>query len=256
MVPIVIDISDTIEELMFTREEVDSFSRYLLDKVKDSYMSIWENKVINTLHQTRRAYLLGMKWEYVDEFTVAFILEGKNESRLGLMVERGAAPFSIKEGFKNSPKAHKAGTPDWYLTVPFRHATAEAIGESSAFSGKLPTSIQDLVKKSGGDALKLSDLPAEFQVKGRGEAISRMGVTRPEYKHKSARYEGLKRSTKPSHGGYVTFRRVSENSDPDSWIHKGFEAYNLMGQSLDELSGKLPNIIGKAREEFLDIKFG
>jgi hypothetical protein len=34
---------------------------------------------------------------------------------------------------------------------------------------------------------------------------------------------------------YFTFRRVGEASDPNSWIHSGIKAYNLLGDSIKRL---------------------
>ena len=59
-----------------------------------------------------------------------------------------------------------------------------------------------------------------------------------EYKHKSSIFEGLtKRSAaynKVVQNTYGTFRRASENSDPDSWIHRGIKAYNLAEQAIKQ----------------------
>ena len=33
---------------------------------------------------------------------------------------------------------------------------------------------------------------------------------------------------------YGTFRRAGENSDPDSWIHKGLKALNLAEKAIDQ----------------------
>ena len=57
------------------------------------------------------------------------------------------------------------------------------------------------------------------------------------YKHKFNIYEGLQReqigSGTENRGGYFSFRRASENSDPDSWAHPGFTALKLMETASD-----------------------
>ena len=59
----------------------------------------------------------------------------------------------------------------------------------------------------------------------------------------------MTRSEKKYHGQYMTFRRVSDQSDPNSWIHKGFTAYNLMGKTLDKFP--IDTIISNIKEDFL-----
>lgn len=248
MVPIKIDISPVIQALSLDNDEIKSLSRFILDSASDRYMQLWEKRVDNTLHQTRNAYKLGMRYEYEDDFTVSFILDGKGASKLALMIEKGVSPFDQKEGFSRSTKKtevlRKDGSVGWYLTIPMRHATAEAIGEASIFAGKLPQRIQQLSKKLG-RALKTEDLPEEYQ---------QLQTNVVGYEHKSPIYSGLVHNTKKNHEGYFTFRRVSDMSDILSWTHKGFEEHDLMGKSMEDLSQEIPEIVKLAKEQFLDMR--
>jgi ABC-type oligopeptide transport system substrate-binding subunit len=69
-------------------------------------------------------------------------------------------------------------------------------------------------------------------------------------------YEGLVKSTKPQHSGYCTFRRISDKSDDNSWIHKGFSAHKFMEKALQNIENKLGGIVESAKFDFLDAKFG
>ena len=258
MVPIQIDISGLVAQFQFSKEETRGFSRFLLDRLGREYMEIWENKVNDGLGSTRAAYKSGMKFSFLDDFNIEFELDGKGQSKLGLMIERGADAFDIKEGFRNSPKAKNPGQPDWYLTVPFRLATPEALAESSAFSGRMPKSIHQIAKQKG--QVTNSDLPKEFQTLGvRPELNVSQNILsaekQAEYTHKSPIYEGIQRSMMERHSHYTSFRRVSGKSEPNSWIHKGFEERDFMGKSLQDLSNNLNDIIDLAREQFIDSKF-
>ena len=87
-------------------------------------------------------------------------------------------------------------------------------------------------KVTYGEALREMDLPPSMQG---------MRHVRPEirtetkvygaYQHKANLYEGIMRETKSyaqaTQGKYVSFRRVSDKSDPLSWIHKGLTARNF-----------------------------
>lgn len=250
MVPIVIDISPVISRLSLYPEEVKSYSRYVLDTLGRRYMELWEKQVNDNLHQTRSAYKSGIKMEYLDEFNIAFILEGKGQSKLGLMIEAGASTFDIKDGFKKSSKVKQKKDGGWYLTIPFRFATAEAIAESSVFANRMPKPVENIARKST-TPLSTADLPVEFQMKGVRKEIRQGSIVIPEYQHKSPIYSGIQKSDKPNHGGYVNFRRVSDVSDDNSWIHKGFEPHNFMGKALEQLSGEFQELVDLAEDQFL-----
>lgn len=252
MVPIMIDISGVVNRLVLSPEEVKSYARYVLDTLGGRYMELWEKKVDNGLHQTKGTYKSGMKAEYIDDFNMAFILDGKGIGKLGLMIEQGCTPFDIKDGFKQSSKVKHNKAGGWYLNIPLRFATAQAIAESAVFANKMPKPVENIVRKMGkDDYVKESQLPVEFQIKGVRKEINSGGQSIPEYQHKSSIYVGLQHSTKPGHGGYMTFRTAGENSDKNSWIHKGFEAHNFMGKALEDLTGEFPQLIDQAEKEFL-----
>ena len=83
------------------------------------------------------------------------------------MLEQGATPFDIKEGFKKSPKArhtiakyNKKGkiiSPggQWYLTVPFRIGVPGTLGQAG-FSGEMPTEMFLHFFKSLSDAAMMN----------------------------------------------------------------------------------------------------
>ena len=254
MIPIMIDISPLVSSLNFSEEDVKGLSRTILNRLSARYMMLWERNVDSELGSTRAFYKAGMKWYYENDYTVVFELEGKGMAKLGLMIERGASAFDIKEGFKTSPKAKNPGQPNWYLTVPFRHATSTAIAESTVFSAIMPKLVEKMVKKEG--KITKNNIPKEFDFLGKREEItgSDLAVDVSEkYTHKNPIHEGLMKSDT---GGYVTMRRVSGNSAKNSWIHKGFQKKGFMALSMEQMSSEIPTITANARDEFLDIKFG
>ena len=258
MLPITIDVTAFVKKFEFSNEEIKSFSKFLLGRIGREYMEIWDKKVNENLKSTRVAYKSGMKFSFIDDYNIMFELEGKGQAKLGLMIERGADAFDIKEGFKKSPKAIRPNSPDWYITIPFRHATPEALAESTAFSGNMPKPIHMIAKTEG--KTTMSNLPAEFRTLGVRPELNVPETVLPkekqaEYTHKSPIYEGIQRSTMLKHHSYTSFRRVSGKSESNSWIHKGFQQRDFMGKSANELSMKLNNLISLAREKFLDEKF-
>lgn len=258
--PIFIDLSDVANEFVLSEDEIKSLSRFVLASVSDSYVREWEKLIDDNLHSTRTEYKKGIFQEQTDDYSVVIGLTPR-QSQLAMMIEDGASSFDEKEGFKKSDKrvqklkVDKKGvlvrdsegkTQDggWYLTIPFRWATADALGESGIFANKMPKPIEKLVKVSK-DPLKFDDLPASFQKKGMNKTSS--------YNHKFTIYEGLQRvetgSGNEKRGGYMSFRRVSENSDTGSWVHPGFVASNFMERAFEQTD--VMSTVDFAIDEFL-----
>lgn len=250
MIPITIDISEAMARMMPSKEEVRDYSKFVLDSMVTRYIEVWEKEVDSSLHQTKRAYKLGMpeNINYIDDYTAEIVLNGKGDSKLAIMIEAGASAFDIKKGFENSSKVDHNKNGDWFLTIPFKWATSEAIAESSVFSGKMPKPVQSIVKKEG--KTTTSNLPAEFQIKGVRKEISNGGNNIPAYEHKSSIYLGIVKSDKPQHSGATSFRRAGKNSDDGSWIHKGFEKHDFMGKAVDKLLSEIPSILKNAETQF------
>ena len=56
MLPISIDISETINAFSFSETDTKSFSNFLLDRVTDSFMSKWEEIVNKSLKKKASSY--------------------------------------------------------------------------------------------------------------------------------------------------------------------------------------------------------
>lgn len=246
--PVIVDLSGVIEEFILSEQETKALSSYVLSNIADEYMRHWEQNIDSSLKSTRAEYKQAIFTEQPDEFSMVFGMTPR-QSKLALMLEEGASEFDIKEGFKNSSKKHTKEGGGWYLTIPFRHATSEALAESMTFASKMPREIEKLVKISE-KPLTLGDLPSGYQDK----RISRVG-----YQHKAAIYEGLHRrdissTERENRGGYFTFRRVSDKSEENSWQHPGFEPLKLMEKSLNDV--QFDQVVDRSVDQFLVSKFG
>jgi hypothetical protein len=253
MLPILLDISGTINEFMLTKPEVDSLCRYVIARVSEEYMQQWEKEVGRELKQTKQLYLQSMSVEYPDDRTAVFMLSGKGESKLALMLEEGVSPFDEKTGFERSSKKKQKADGGWYLTIPFQLATAGSIAESSVFSDIMPKAIQNIAKSQSGEGIKEAQLPQQFQVKGVRKEMEMGGKMIPSYEHKAARYVGVIHSNNKNEEKYMKFRRVSDTSDEEAWIHPGFGARNLMEKALDTV--QVDRVFDVAIDEFLTSKF-
>lgn len=243
--PIIIDISDVVESNQLAQEQAEDLKRYVLDRITDEYMMKWNDLVNKGLHGTRQEYQKAMFVEYPDENSVIIGLTPR-ESKLALMIEDGWPSFDEKIGFKNSDKAKNKGTDKWYLTIPFRWATSEAVAESSVFSNQMPKPIQQLVKVAT-KPITEADIPVEFRGKGSNPTSG--------YEHKYNVFHGLKRveassTTNEKRGQYMSFRRVSENSDPGAFIHPGFKAKRFMEQALNDMD--LSEVVDISMKQFFN----
>lgn len=235
MLPIKIDLDEIVGEFSLSGEETNLLGAAIIDRVVQEYYERWRNLVGSELSKSRQEYLKAMYIERTSPLEVVFGLSAR-ESSLALMVEEGTPPFDEKPGLLASPKAKQKKNGGFYITVPFRHATPEAIAESGIFSSILPQDVYTLAKNSQ-LPLKREQLPINQQLPGSRKAINVPELKIPEYIHKAAKYEGLVKveaasSDKERRSQYMTFRRVSDKSDPNSWFNGGITAKKLMDRAL------------------------
>lgn len=177
----------------------------------------WQQTAQQKLHSTIPLYLMGLDFKSIiypyqgDPFTGAVELHGKFPN----MLETGFAAFDEKIGFSKSPHITPKKDGGWYLTIPIRHSTPGAF----MYGNAMPKDVYGVAKKLGNNqSLSSKDLYGVNQ--------TAKGKSWNGYQHKSNIYDGLTRiiksyqNTKQSQ--YMTFRRVSDKSDPLSWQHPGF----------------------------------
>lgn len=253
MINIQINTEDLTAEFSLTRKEVDDMMHATVQHITSRFYEKWITEAKNSLHRTRTEYIQSLI--VVDEGRLkgSVILKGDFPN----MIEQGISAFDMKEGFaKSSKKTMKKDGKGWFLTIPFRYATPGAIGDSSVFTGVLPQSVYQAIKKKDaaqsqiglgvefGSGLKKQEIPAEYAVpKMRGEFSDVITKTKSSfgvYVNKTSLYEGLQKASKTYQSGggsqYVSFRRVSDKSDPSSWIHSGILARNLADKALTKLN--------------------
>ena len=242
MIPIQIDLSDIIDEFQLSQNAIKGMIEYSIQELAGTFYERWGSVAQEALKSTRDQYTSGLV--IGGEGNKSFV---KLVGELPNMIEDGSEGFDQKDGFSKSSKIVQKKDGGWYLTIPLRHATPNALGENSVFSNILPTSVYEAVRSkdelqpdSKSVGLKKGEIPAPYHIPQTRPEVITKSQRFEEYTHKSSIYEGLQRATKTyekaTQGQYVTFRRVSDKSDSNSWIHKGFEARNFMEKSLDAFS--------------------
>lgn len=222
-IKVIIDYSDIIEELNLTAKQASAMHKFVSSRMAKNYA--------NTLRKIARTRLKNFRAEYVSSVKS----EGDSvflTNDLAYKIEEGSNPYDIKQSNFSNKKKKKGG--GWYVDIPFRHSSPRSSGRGSGFSTSIPTEVYNALKnkiKEGGEArLNQKDLPSGFD-----SPITRTGVgAYGDYTHKDPIYEGLVRTGNPFQRKYYTFRRISDKSDPNSWIHPGFKPMNLMDQALSE----------------------
>ena len=201
------------------------------------------SSIRTNLRSTRQSYYRGLTQPIIGQLKGSLQLVGT----LPNMIEQGASAFDMKIGFSKSTKKHQSKTKQgWYLTIPFRWATPDAVAENEAFSNVMDEPMYQVVKprdRGGAQITKkeITDSRSSYGVIGGRERITRnygslTQSQRSAYKHQSPIGAGVKQNLAPYkavvQGTYVSFRRVSNNSPVNSWIYKGLEARNFMIDAL------------------------
>lgn len=170
----------------------------------------WQTEVQQKLNSSRPLYLMGLDFNSVvypygnNAFCGAVELHGK----LPNMLETGFSSFDMKVGFSKSSKAIQKKGGGWYLTIPLRHSTPG----SFMYGSPMSKSIYSQAKKLGNRE--------HLSFPGAGN------TSWTGYRHKNKIHDGLTRIIKnynnTSQSQYITWRRVSDKSDPKSWMHPGY----------------------------------
>lgn len=195
----------------------------------------WVQLAQDNLNSRRHDYIKAIKSTYpYNNNPLVSVLE--LSSKYASMIENGSPSFDMKKGFYNSDKKTLTLS-GWYLTIPFRHGTPNTF----QYGTPLPDDVYSLAKKlSPGEKLSF-------------DTVSTFNTT-SGYQHKSNIYDNLTKIThsykNTTQSQYITFRRVSNNSDKSSWIHPGFKPIKLIPQIpvskhlQDSLSATMKNLLG------------
>lgn len=259
MIGIYIDTQAIMDEFYLDKKQIEGLMDYTVKEVTAGLAKEWENQAKKALHSTRDLYVNNIHIADPGKFQGAIFLTGKMPN----MIEQGASAFDMKEGFKQSAKKKQKKGGGWYMTIPFRYATPGALGENSVFAGSLPDEVYAVAKTQATNipipgakrsaGLKIEDLPQQYQAPSIRPGFSTIPESKTfvEYKTKTAQFQGLVKINDNATGQnrYMTFRRISDTSDPSAWIHPGFDAMNLAEKAIDAFNMDLH--IDKAIDNYL-----
>lgn len=251
------DTASIAEEFLMSDKQVKDMIDFSIKEVTAAFAREWQKTAMQKLGPSRA--------EYVNSIIVidegwgkgAVVLRGWTSN----MVEEGVDSFDMKPGLLNGPNSKVGKDGKRYNTVPFSHGTPGALAENFN-GGILPVEVYQVVKskpqtistKGGGvksAPLSVDEIPKPF------DEVKTVDIGEPEsknfrqYEHKSSIYEGIVKQKDKATGqnSYISFRRVSENSDPNSWIHPGIEPHHLAEETIQNFN--IPTEVGKSIDNYL-----
>lgn len=265
IIPIIIDTRELSAEFSLNKSQTEKMIDDAVKSVTYEVYRNWYNEAAQSLKQTRNRYLSNLI--VVDEGLMKGAVVLRYDDPLVKMLEEGADPRDMKQAFENSAKAKRKANGGWYLTIPLRYGASTSLGESEVFSGILPQEVYEKAKDlktniplGGGlrsRGLTLDEIPQQFQQPTMRKEIPATPTSRlfKQYVAKTSKYEGLvkiKDSSTNQTRGYMSFRRVSDKSDPDSWIHPGIEEGNFAQKGLQATEQFISDIVDAQINNFLN----
>lgn len=257
-----VDLTDVFDEFNLLESQAAAMTKQVIDDVTVRVVRNWKQEAARGLKSSRAEYVRSVYWSESSARRNVIVLMGS----LPNMIESGAQPFDLKEGFEKSGKVKHKKDGGWYLTIPFRWATPGSLGENVAFAGVMPQDVYSLARQlrprrtaagasSAGQSLSASALPASRQNLGTRRAVSNAltGQNFPAYQHRSPLMAGMQRNEKTyaaaTQSSFSTFRRVSDKSDPNSWIHTGIQARNFAEKAFQKTD--FDTIVNNSIDRFL-----
>lgn len=261
------DLNDTIGEFSLSDGQaaqlVNSACRAVTMEIHRNWIAAAERE----LKSTRAGYLRGLMVAEDGLFANTITLVGI----LNNMVENGVSAFDMKSGFMKSAKVKFNKKGGWYLTIPLRQATPDAVGESEVFAGIMPAEVYNIIKNKtptittehsgntyAGESLKVNEIPEQYRAPQTRPSITDNVINRTfdAYTHKTSIHAGMIRNQKTYEGAtqstYNTFRRVGKNSDPMAFIHSGIKQHNLSQKAIENTDVQLiiDNTVDKILSDF------
>ena len=177
----------------------------------------WKSLADSTLHTTYQDYVSSLEVKFAPDAHGIEAAEIGISGFLPMAVEFGTPSFDMKQRLSGS--GHTTAQVDLfrgrirvskdgkrYAIIPMRHATQGSAGNRRMHVPPPPIVKEMKYKRVG------------FVMRGVDDKY-KTANQHTGYMSKVPRYEKLTKKA----GGWFTFRTMSENSDPLSWIHKGFQ---------------------------------
>ena len=256
-----INQQDILDQYQISKKEVEDVIDFTVKEITVAFADQWQAQAKADLKSTRSRYIQNLK--VIDEGRMqgAVVLDYTHDPLIK-MIEEGHDAYDLKLAFEKSNKKHIKKDGGWYLTVPFQIGTPDVQVESG-FANTMPNEVYNIAKNKptssvtnrsqGLTATEIGSgngVPQNYQIPKTRAAIINIPKSQAfeEYKHKTTLFQGVVKTTDSVTGqnSYTSFRRVSDKSDPNSWIHPGFTAANLAEKAFDNFESKMQTVLENA----------
>lgn len=211
------------KNLRFTRDAVRAATTDLVQRTWIQYasgMKVYYSGGTFTINVVTGSYVRSIQdgIRFLDDLTG----EVFSTSYHGKLIEEGQPPRDMKPQMLASPKAKTGKDGKKYVTVPFRHGTPGATTIPN-----MPKSVYSQAKnlgysrRNGGLDTKRYTWGGRLGESPIGQRSHTGNHPGAGYTWRTGQYSGMVRVGQPGHSQYLSFRRLSENSDPKAWQFPG-----------------------------------
>lgn len=234
-----IDASQFATEHSLKASDMTSLAQAVARGVATRFAYNWKSVASRELNQTREQFTQAINVKHDGNSSTVYL---NPNAFIPNAIEGGMAPYDMKVGMLNSPKAKVSSKGNRYLIIPFRFAVEGSVGTRADFAGVMPKEISQMMQSAKvGATLGLGAIsqkhrmPKSVELRNKIKAAGLdMGqaTAQLDESEQTSKYEGLRRNAKGS--GYVNFRIVSDLSPSDAFMHPGFERKDFLGTAMRE----------------------
>jgi len=261
-----ISIKAKIIEMGFNPEEIEAVSTgafvRMVGAVAMKAQAEWIRLAQARLKSSREEYVNGLRKKeslIIRSIGETVVFEVSLVGKMPNNFEFGMDAFDMKTarpGWLGGKKARTGKDGKKYVIIPFRHSLSS--NARLAYTGKakaadLKSELRDVVKDYGLNRSVRAATGGAFAsgIVKRGPKLPLSAMTRKHFPtaktHPLSNLTRVQKGGKSGGGQLMTFRVMSENSDPGSWMHPGIKAANLLPEVEEfthhELGGMLLSLI-------------
>lgn len=228
----------------------------------------WAKIAGRRLHTTAAVYARGLGQPQSIELptatpsgvAAAIVLVGEFPT----MLELGAPAYDMKPALLASPKAHtsypsasamkRGAKPRRWIVVPFRHRVTEGTSGVAVGGALAPRDIRATMRKLprssdyGPRTMRQVKAAADLRALPVRTKAQIGGMTAP-YTHTASIYAGMQRQGARGHEQYMTFRTVSDKSNPNSWWHPGLTGIHAAKDAAPRIEAALRAFVEAALDD-------
>lgn len=227
-------------DLMSIPEEVENQLKVAIRGIAMASYDFIMNEAQQKLITARQDYIKSLTFdEFNDGGLFVITIEKPGEH-----FEEGWGTFDIKPGLLRGPNAKRTKSGILYNTVPFsHHPSAKRVPTRLG-----PDYMSDL-KKAVKEMVPLATPKPIYDRSGKvvmGHLVAKAGpntIKKDERGYLQGMIKVQKQYKKTTQNTYTTFRRVTENTPPNRWIHPGYDGLHLFDAAEKYIDTQIDQII-------------